>query len=248
MNAARPNPPLVATDLSTLDWPVASDSQTDIEFEGRWYRLLDPTYYAWLRSRMEIAQAAHKRGKLTSQAYDVLRTSFNELHDRAVALFGESSLLDAVRLLDPKSYALPGRAHVEAEARTHAETSQAHTAAPRRSPHPEGRPEDDAPLDGWSKHSYPAEDDPARLRFSQRITQQAVAQVDAIRDQALALGWTEPELYQNRGRFPFPCGGHYGLVCFLRRHLRVGQVTDKNIEIVYPDGHALRLYRKEVTA
>ena len=259
----------VATDLTVLSEWASPATLEDFDNEGRIYRPLDPMYYAWLRTRMELAQAACSRGKLTSQAFDALRTRFNPLHDQAVALFGESSLLEAVRLMDPKSYAPPGRTRTEPEEHTHAEIPEAEQPdsrcspeaggipgeavageeqpAPQVSPPPREKPQDAASLDGWSKHAFPDED-PERFRSNQRISKYALAQVDAVRDQATALGWTEAELYQTRGRFAFPCGGQYGLVCFIHRDQRVGKVTKNNIEIVYPDGHALRLYRKEVTA
>ena len=66
--------------------------------------------------------------------------------------------------------------------------------------------------------------------------------VDAIRDQALALGWSEAALYQNRGRYCFPVGGDYGLVCFLHDGREIGQVTRESIEIVMPSGSRLRHY------
>jgi hypothetical protein len=69
-----------------------------------------------------------------------------------------------------------------------------------------------------------------------------VAQVDAIRDQALALGWSEAGLYQNRGHLRFPNGDTYGLVCFLHGDRTIGEVTAQCIEIVSPRGSRLRHY------
>ncbi len=57
------------------------------------------------------------------------------------------------------------------------------------------------------------------------VAPEAVAQVDAIREEAMQLGWTEAGLYQNRGRYPFPYGQEYGLVCFLSGARQVGEVT-----------------------
>lgn len=237
----------VATDLSVLSEWATPTTLEDFDNEGRIYRPLDPAYYAWLRNRMELAQTACKRGKLSPQAFDALRTRFNPLHDQAVALFGEDALQDAVESLDQMSYAAPGRTRTEPDVRTHAEIPEPEQPAAQVSPPPREKPQDAASLDGWSKHSFPDED-PEKFRFNQRVSKYAIAQVDGIRDEALAKGWTEAELYQTRGRFSFPCGQQYGLACFIHRDQRVGKVTEKNIEIVYPDGHALRLYRKEVTA
>jgi hypothetical protein len=61
----------------------------------------------------------------------------------------------------------------------------------------------------------------------------------------LALGWTEAQLYQTRGRFAFPCGGDYGVVCLISRDQRLGKLTDKTIEIVCSGGHSLHFYRKQ---
>jgi hypothetical protein len=236
----------VATDLSVLNQAATPATLQDIDIEGRVYRPLDPEYYAWLRTRMERAQVTFERGRLSPQAYELFRIRFNALHDQAVALFGEDPLLDAVVSLDPKSYAWPGRASEIPQEPTPAKTSDPGQPAPQVSPTPEKKPQSPPSLDGWSKHSFP-EEEPERFRFCQRVSNHALAQVNAIRDEAQGKGWTEAELYQTRGRFPFPCGRQYGLVCFIHRDQRVGKVTANNIEIVYPDGHALRFYRNEVT-
>jgi hypothetical protein len=94
----------------------------------------------------------------------------------------------------------------------------------------------DADLDVSSlpePHYYPAGDDSA-LRFYQPVSPRAVEAVDAIREQAFALGWTEPMLYQNRSRFAFPCGQDYGLVCFLGGGKVVGEITADTIAICVP--------------
>lgn len=85
--------------------------------------------------------------------------------------------------------------------------------------------------------------------FTEKVLPAAVAKVDAIRDQALALGWSEARLYQSRGRFRFPCGGDYGLVCFIREDQRVGEVTKQHIEILVvspPRESRLRFYNPDV--
>ncbi len=50
----------------------------------------------------------------------------------------------------------------------------------------------------------------------------------------MAQGWREARLYQNRGRFRFPCGEDYGLVCFVDGDFALGEVTRQSIEIVGP--------------
>ncbi len=57
------------------------------------------------------------------------------------------------------------------------------------------------PVDGVWKRWWP-------------ITAQALARVNAIYDEASALGWSHGRLCQNRGHVPFPERPGYGLVCF----------------------------------
>ena len=58
-----------------------------------------------------------------------------------------------------------------------------------------------------------------------------MAKVDGIREEALALGWTMAQLYQNRGSVMFQCGQDYGLVCFLKDDSELGRVTRDFVEI-----------------
>jgi hypothetical protein len=88
-------------------------------------------------------------------------------------------------------------------------------------------------------HLYPATGDWLAM---QPVSTGAVAKVDAIREQALALGWSEAQLYQNRGRYRFPYGPDYGLVCFLEADAQVGEITAQLIEIINAGGHRLHFY------
>jgi hypothetical protein len=78
------------------------------------------------------------------------------------------------------------------------------------------------------------------------VLPEAIAKVDAIRDKALALGWTENGLYQTKGRFRFPCGQDFGLVCFLEKVENIGEVTKQYIEIIRPSGVRQRFYNRDV--
>ena len=77
---------------------------------------------------------------------------------------------------------------------------------------------------------------------------EAICQVDAIRDRALACGWTLGGLYGDRGDHPFPAGSGYGLVCFLGGDREIGEVCSRWSEVVgpAPEGHALRFYNPAV--
>ncbi len=90
-----------------------------------------------------------------------------------------------------------------------------------RKPEPEPEPE---------PFRFPKE---GEFRFERTISPDALAKVDAIREQAQALGWSEARLYQNRGRFVFPCGQDWGLVCFVGPKDALGQITETHIEIVH---------------
>ncbi len=80
---------------------------------------------------------------------------------------------------------------------------------------------------------YPANQ---KLRFSVEVDSRTVAKVDAIRAQAMDLGWTEPQLHQNQGRHRFPCGEDYGLICFIGGDREIARVTESYIEIVHGIG------------
>lgn len=88
-----------------------------------------------------------------------------------------------------------------------------------------------------SAHLFPAT---GEFRFTERVSTEAVAMVDAIRDQALALGWSLAGLYRNRSNLRFPCGPDWGLVTFLHDARRLGEVTRQNIEIINPGLHETR--------
>ena len=78
--------------------------------------------------------------------------------------------------------------------------------------------------------TYPAD---GVWKYREPVTARALAKVDAIRDRALSLGWSEARLYQNRARFRFPCGEDYGLVCFMDGVQQIGSITTEFIEIIH---------------
>jgi hypothetical protein len=252
----------VSTDLCVLSEWATPTTIEDITVEGKTYRPMDPEYYAWLRKKMELAKAACDRGKLSRSAFDALRTRFNPLHDQAMALFGESALLEAIEHLDPKTYAAPGSngtaaagkpAEIlktpgdskEAAPAPDLRCSQASAGIPEGQEHLQPTP---APAHAHARSSrpfsYPRDPSPD-LHFDHPVTLAALEEVGAIRDKALALGWTEAELYQTRGRFAFPCGNQYGLVCFLSADHHVGPVSEAAIEIHCRGGAIQRMYRRK---
>ncbi|MHB0998512.1 MAG: hypothetical protein ACYC27_04625 [Armatimonadota bacterium] len=93
----------------------------------------------------------------------------------------------------------------------------------------EGKPPDpDKPPDykGCLSRTIPGKE------FTVEPSPESFAKVDAIKDQALSLGWTESGLYRTNSTFPFPYGQDYGLVCHVGPDYTIGEVTDKSIELI----------------
>ena len=70
-------------------------------------------------------------------------------------------------------------------------------------------------------------------RFTEPVAPASVRKVDAIREAAHAKGWSDERLYRNRGRFSFPLGQDYGLVCFVGPDDELGEITETHIEIIH---------------
>ena len=131
---------------------------------------------------MVTAQAAHKVGKLPDDAWNTLRQRFNALQELAILEFGKESLQEVLQSFSPKNYRPPALRPEAQEKPVEVDTKD------------------------WI---YPGNQ---AWKCKQPVTSQAVAKVDAIREEAMAKGWSEARLYQNQGRFRFPCGEDYGLV------------------------------------
>jgi hypothetical protein len=191
----------VSTSLDTWTTGQPEIFTRDVQVDDRAYRRLDPEYYAWLRSRMHLAQLAAGAGRLSPEAFDELREKFNAVHEWAVAHFGEDSLREAVRNLDARNYAPP-------------------VAEP---------------------------DKPVRpARAAEHIASDAVAMVDAIRDQALSLGWTERSLYGPSGATRALLGKACGLANLLNATDQIGVVTRQSIEIILASGVRQRFYNPDI--
>jgi len=85
---------------------------------------------------------------------------------------------------------------------------------------------------------------PGDWRFDEKPSLDDYLQVNDIREHAHAMGWTDADLFQTCGRFKFPCGQDYGLVCFLHGRT-IGAVTAETIELQpeKSDGVPLRFAR-----
>ena len=106
-----PQPPqpaiYVSTGLDVHKIENASDWPEDWEVDDTICRRLSPEYFAWLRSRMVMAQAAHKAGKLSDEVWNTLRQRFNALQELAIREFGKESLQEVLRSFSSKNYRPP---------------------------------------------------------------------------------------------------------------------------------------------
>ena len=97
----------VSSTLATWTTPHPEWFARDFQINDTVYRRLDPEYYAWLRSKMNLAKMAVEAGQLGREEFDELRRRFNALQEWAIAHFGERALIEAVRSLDARDYAPP---------------------------------------------------------------------------------------------------------------------------------------------
>lgn len=95
---------------------VATDLDSFEEFDPRFgyelgcepvYRMLDASYYAWLRHRMENVRKSHDTGRIDDASFETLRDRFNIIHDWAVQHIGEEALRQAMRTINLKTYIPP---------------------------------------------------------------------------------------------------------------------------------------------
>jgi hypothetical protein len=191
----------VSTSLDTWTTGQPEIFARDVQINDTAYRRLDPEYYAWLRSRMNLAKLAAGAGRLSPEAFEELRQKFNAVHEWAVAHFGEDTLREAVRNLDTRGY-----------------------APPVAEPHESARP----------------------VRGAGASLTETVAMVDAIRDRALSLGWTEQSLYGTGGTTRALFGKACGLANLLKTTDQIGEVTRQSIEIILANGVRQRFYNPDV--
>jgi hypothetical protein len=220
-DSSVPEPELfVSTDLDTAQFEWAVTSASDVEYNGKIYRRLEPEYFAWLRSRMLAAQSAFKAGKLSESTWESLKSRFNPLQEYAVQKFGKESLRQASRQISPQNYQAPR--HVPANPEKPAEPPKNNWIYP--------------PNEAWN--------------CIEQVSSDALAKVDAIKEEAMSRKWSEARLYQNQGRYRFPCGQDYGLVCFVGGDRKIGAVTERYIEIIHspdtPRPSTLRFHNPDV--
>jgi hypothetical protein len=97
----------VSTGLESWSTDQPNTFARNVQIDDTAYRRLDPEYYAWLRSRMNLAKMAADAGQLGRAEFDELRRRFNVMHEWAITHLGERALVDAIRNLDARNYAPP---------------------------------------------------------------------------------------------------------------------------------------------
>jgi len=213
--------PYVSTDLRMTELTAPEAVRQDMMIEGVWYRRLDAQYYVWIERQVELAQRIAKQDKITKPALDALLSRFQDVKEWVDENLGDDKLQAAKKLLDPATYAPP----------------------PAAQPMSGMNEKPSAPSSKTAPHLYPAYGD---WKFTRPVSPEVVAQVDAIRDKALALGWSEARLYQNRGNIKYPCGQDWGLVCTLDNGQTIGEVTSQYIEIFTQSGVRQRFINFDV--
>lgn len=208
----KPHAMFATTDLRTIQRPYLDGDPKDVEHEGQIYRKVDLLFWAWLWTRMEKAELAHKAGTLEEGQWQRLQKRFSPIHNPIVDHHPSKALEQAIATIRQSTYNPPATSISE--------------------------PPQDKPAPEWS---YPSH---GKYFAFECVTLDAVKQVEAIKDQALALGWTLAGLFQNRGNLIFPIGQDWGLVCFLGENRSIQSVTHEFIEIVHHEknGRSSRLH------
>ena len=175
----------------------------DVQTNDTAYRRLDPEYYAWLRSRMNLVKSAHRAGQVDAKGYEALRSKFNTIHEWAMEHLDKQALSEAVRNLDARNYRPP-----TIEPDTTAQTGKSAVTG-----------------SGLAN---------------------SLALVDAIAEKALASGWKHERLYRTGPLLLF--SPNRGLVSYLKRGDRIGEVTAQSIEIIrsLPSDVCHRFYNPDV--
>lgn len=227
----------VSTDLDLIRPENPEDQPEDIEQDDKAYRRLSPDWYLWLQARFEKFQKAigatntNSASHTDAKAAELVRR-FDALRDIAKAHYTLSDLKQAKRRLAEAPLASPNRPVRPAPT---PKSAPANTRKPVRP----AKPAFLFPQDGDAAF------DPENMRFSAPVTEYALDQVNRIREEALTAGWTESELYQNRGRYRFPFGASdYGVACFIDPGQTLGVVTPHSIELICRGGHSLTFRRR----
>jgi hypothetical protein len=177
------------------------------------YRLT-PLFWAWLRHAFGNATRACETGKLGASTYSELLNRISRIYNLAIAQFGEADLKSAEQTFTPAKW----KRHCESLER----------GAKTRETYLNGNIVSNSGHAPTGAYRYPADGTGAY----HPVSKTALALVDAIRDKALALGWTMDQLYRNIGM----AHRDWGLVCYIGSEDRIGEITLQSIEIINRSG------------
>lgn len=213
--------PYVASDLRMVQLSAPEAGRQDVMIDGVWHRRLDAQYFLWIEQQVELARELVVQGSIRQPAFDVLMSRYRTVKRWVDDNLGVDKLKAARKLFVADEYMPPTAAQPVTGSNMSSCSSSSNT----------------------TPHLYPADGD---WKFVRHVPREAVAKVDAIRDRALACGWTEARLYQNRGNLRYPCGDEWGLVCALDDNPTIGEVQRRYIEIITRNGVRQRFYNFDV--
>lgn len=97
----------VATDLRWWGSDEPNVFARDTELDGVMYRRLDPAYFSWLSSRVQLVIAAYDARRIDRPAFDSVITRWAAIYRWALATWRSDALSAATRAHDPRLYAPP---------------------------------------------------------------------------------------------------------------------------------------------
>jgi hypothetical protein len=97
----------VASNLNVVMDRYEETALPERSIGGLVFRALNPMYYAWLRSKIDVAALATDARELSMEAYDTLLGKFDEIHRWATHAFGKEALRQAMGSLDVNRYRAP---------------------------------------------------------------------------------------------------------------------------------------------
>lgn len=206
---------LVARDLDYFYEENINLWSDEPNIHGKIFRKIDSTYYLWLYTMLARARQSVQRdeGKISYEHLQTMIKRFTEIHNLAMKIFGADKLKKALaKKTALRDYKPPILKAPISKTKTPAPTVNAPII-------PTPTPNSDSCI---------VKDDSG---FTVFISAKARALVDAIADQAKALGWSKEALYGNKSKNRFPCGSNYGLACFLKTDNEIISVTEKFITI-----------------
>jgi len=218
-NDVSPVPPVIfaATDMSVIIISDDRASQDVVTVNAKQYRRLTPEYWAWFNHKYHLMEQALTHKKITEATFTEILDRISKLYNMACAAFGKDALRNAEQTTDVKLI----DEIIRKDTKPAATGNQTPSLVFER-----GNEKKCASRPDSSPTASPAEN-----------------KVAAIRDRALALGWTPEQLFRTDGI----AYRDWGFVKFIGADDEIGEVTRQSIEIVNrKNGKATRFYNNDV--